>query len=217
MRADYRRIPIWETNRRIDALDNYVRLVAEYAKLTHASNGGGTQEQTSAIQQQLSTKRMSLDLRLQEVQRIVQGAGISPTVIWTPPPVVGGCPQRVNLIADMFQLQKHGISLDALADILLQAMGLYQQSKVAAWLRTFNPFYWISVPIEWVSYLPFRMVGFLGGDAARASDSFFGRLLQGTLMLGQTILAYLAIAEKLGLLGSLRGYFLTVFRTVVGP
>lgn len=209
MRADYRRIPIWETNRRIETLNRYVRLLAEYAKLA-------AEEQMGAPQQQLSTKRMSLDLRLQEVQRIVQGAGISPTFIWTPPSVVGGYSQQVNLIADMFQLQKHGIGLDALADILLQAMGVYQQDKFAAWFRTLNPFYWISVPIEWISYLPFRVVGFLGGDAVRASDSFFGRLLQGTLMLGQTILAYLTIAEKLGLLDFLRGYFLTVFRTVVG-
>jgi hypothetical protein len=217
MRADYRRIPIWETKRRIGALGKFVKLLSEYANLLQPSANHWTDEQTSDTQQEISSKRVGLDLECLAISRIVQGADISLVFNWTPLPIVGGYEHRVNLITDMFQLQKHGTGLDALLDVLIQAMGVYQHDVAAAWVRTLNPFYWVSLPIEWVSYLPFRIVGFLGGDVARASDSFFGRLLQGTLMLGQTILAYLAIAEKLGLLGSLRGYFLTVFRTVVGP
>lgn len=207
MRADYRRIPIWETNRRIGALGKFVKLLSEYANLLQPSANHWTDEQTSDTQQEISSKRVGLNLECLAISRIVQGADISPVVIWTPPPIVGGYEHRVNLITDMFQLEKHGIGLDALSDVLIRAMGVYQHDLTAAWVRTLNPFFWVSLPIEWVSYLPFRAIGFLGWNTDQASDSLLGRTVQGVLVLGQTIAVYLGIAESLGLLTVLKRFF----------
>lgn len=212
MHADYRRIPVWETNRRIRVLKEYIRLVAEYATLSSKSEDFETREQADTTRQQLSARRMDLDIQLQNAEHVVQGSGISPLVTWSPPPMVGGYPHQVDLMADMFQLEQHGIDFSALSDVLLRAMGVYQQDKTAAWLRTLNPFYWISVPIEWASYLPFRIIGFLGQDADRASQSLLGRTIQGVLVLGQTVAVYLGIAEKFGLLQVLKRFLQDVFR-----
>lgn len=179
--------------------------------LSRQSRGSETPDEVDATSRRLSKTRMSLDLQLQYVKRIVHRADVPTTVIWTPPAVGGGYQQRIDLVSDLFHLQRYGIDLDAPCDVLLQAMGVYQHDGTSAWIRTLNPLYWIGQVIDWIAQIPFRLFGFLGGDAERLSKSLFGRLLEALLKLTQVVLTFLSIAEKLGLLDFFRNLVLKLF------
>ena len=73
------------------------------------------------------------------------------------------------------------------------ALGVYQNDRRAAKIRTFNPFWWLWRALLWFVRIPFVLMDEMGFDGARAEASVVGQLVKLILFLSAvlTILNYL--------------------------
>ena len=185
----YRSITFWESLRRQERLDEFLELVDTYF-LAHREGQIN----------RASEARTSLNLILVDVRAIVYAAEVYPVINWTPPRFVGGPSQDIDLVENLFFLDDYRLSPAQLIDIVLRAQGVYKSNHFRSFLRTFNPLWWAWRLFNWLTRLPFLLLGTAGFNSDRAERSVLGRLLKLALTLVPFAAACLAILSYLELL-----------------
>jgi hypothetical protein len=169
MRGSYRRIPIWELRRRLALLRRFSELVVKYDETADYSTWGGGQP----IDNDESTPiRHDINLILHDVSDAVMQAGINPTLT----AMGGGGGYNIDLIGNVFGLHEHHIPIASLIDYVTRAIGKYQGQETWAWVRTFNPFFWVGLLFDAVVSVPFALARRAGFDTRSAEASVVGRV-----------------------------------------
>lgn len=129
-------------------------------------------------QQKVTVLRRNINRTMERCRKYVLYAGISPEVHYTSPPIVGGSEHRVDVIRNIFLLESLQIPPNVLFDQLNQAIGVYEDDKVRAWIRTFNPFWWFMILIKFFISIPIIFLKWLGFNGSKIEKSFWGKLLK---------------------------------------
>ena len=108
--------------------------------------------------------------------------------------------ENVDIFSNIFRLDEISVEPIILFDVLDRAIGLYCDDKRNAIIRTFNPFFWIGLVLDYIVSLPFAFIGNLGFDEQKAESSLIGKIIKG---LGWIITIGAAITTILGGLGCL--------------
>ena len=163
------KITCWENTRRLEQLNLFREHVETY--FNNSQPGGGLGE-SRVENENASSARRSINFMTYEIHKIVFAAGILPSVHWLPPPVVGGADQEIDVLQNLFVIQRFSISPNQVIDFIEQAIGVYQSDQRGSVFRTFNPFWWIGQLLEWLAHVPFALIGAAGFDAVRAEKKF---------------------------------------------
>lgn len=190
----YKDIPLWENKRRLDRLAQFRNHIVSYFNGSKYSWQAQARIESSDIQQ----VRHEIDLRIEEIQRIVREAQVSSRVMWTAAPVDGGYSQPLDILANLFELDRFQIRPNRVVSVLDRAIGVYQDDQRKSANRTFNPLWWIGKILGWLIRLPFRLLGMIGFDADKAESSILGRLTKLILVASSllAILYYLDLLES---------------------
>ena len=190
----YTQILVWENNRRISE-------IAEFSKdlVVYANNSEYSWKAEGVIEKQAALEaRAHLNLSLDEIGKIVSAAGINTVYSYSPPPMIGGYEQQIDLFLNLFNLSQFQINLEIVRDLLVRALGVYQRNHRAALLRTVNPLTYLGILLEWIASLPFRLLGRAGFNASRAEHSLLGRVAK---FLIEAIIVLASVATVLDFLG----------------
>ena len=131
--------------------------------------------------------RRKLNNQNESIQSIFREVGASPIVVYTPPPAIGGYIQNINLVDNLFNLQKFDIEIQALVDFIDQVDGVYQQDFISSIVRTINPFYWLGKLLELIARVPFFFLGSIGLNQKQIEGCFVGKLVKLIIKLFTTI------------------------------
>ena len=186
----------WGNQRRQTMLQQFRNLVVTYfnnSQPTHSLLGDARNENDVARQ-----ARAEINLMVDEISACVRAADITPTMTVTPPPAIGGYIQHVDLLMNMFLLDRHQIPPHQVDDFLLRAIGVYKSDGSPSLRRTINPLWWVKMLLIWIAHAPFSILSAAGFDADRAERSVLGKLVKGLLIVIPAVASLLAIADLLG-------------------
>jgi len=144
--------------------------------------------------------RHEINQLLTDVAGSLDLMGVSRFVVWTPPPIIGGYIQNVDLIGNIFGLTAFDIPSQAVFDCIDRAIGAYEKECRRLKHKSFNPFYWVGLLIVWVLRLPFKLLGAAGFNAAKAENSFGGKLAKVIIGLVTFTAAVVKIADDWGMI-----------------
>ena len=151
--------------------------------------------------------RRRINQSVQEVHSTILQSGINPTIKWIPPAAIGGYVEHVDLIHDIFNLDGFSeIEPDHVLDMIDRAIGIYESNAKRARFRIFNPFFYTGLVFDFISDLPFIILGELGFNRQKARTSAVGRLVKGVFYLITVIAAFLTILHLLGLLDPVKQF-----------
>jgi hypothetical protein len=197
----YKQIPVWENTKRINLLIKFRNLVVEYFNNVKTSD---IQENNIAQQ-----KRSEINAIIDKAYSTILSAGVSPFMHYSPPPVIGGYEQDIDIIHNIFHLQQVRIRLNPkfIEDIIERAVGNYKNDRVNSFWRTINPFYWLFLILDYVVRLPFFILGRVGFNQRKLEGSFVGKVIKTILYLITVAASFLTIFEKLDLLDWFKNLF----------
>ncbi len=118
-----------------------------------------------------------------------------PHVVAYQPVRPGEYAQAVDVIGNIFALYQFQISPQVVFDSTDRAIGAYETNCARLLRKSFNPFYWLQMPLVWFLRLPFKLLGAAGFDARKAEDSLFGKLVKLALGLATFMAAIVEIAD----------------------
>ncbi len=104
-----------------DVLSEFAALVAAYDQDTHGDSMGEVYEGARAKEIRPKINRM-----IPAVQEILAFVGVRTVIDWTPPPTVGGSPQRVDVITNFFNLQDRDMGVETVLDYVERGIGLLE-------------------------------------------------------------------------------------------
>lgn len=190
----YKHIPIWENARRMRVLEDFRNNVISYFNNSSPlALGDGRSETPEAVK-----ARQRINLGVNQAHLIIEAAGVTSIVQWSPPPLIGGDAQRINLIDNLFELDRYRISPNHAVGFIERAIGVYQFDRKAAFRRTVNPFWWLGQGLLWFVRVPFVFLSAVGFDADRAEGSFLGKTIKAMFALVTMAAALLTILNLLG-------------------
>lgn len=190
----YRHIPIWENARRIRILSEFRNDVVTYFNnSTPLHLGAGRSEAPEAVK-----ARQRINLGANQVQDAIVAAGVTLVVTWTPPPMVGGYVQRIDLIDNLFELDRYQISPNHAIGFIERAIGVYRSDRPAALRRTCNPLWWLWFGFLSFARAPFLLLGGMGFNAESAERSWLGRFFKLVFSLVLLVAALLTILHLMG-------------------
>ena len=152
--------------------------------------------------------KFRMNRALHRVTTAIDAARLPSIVIYTPPPPVGGYQQHVDLLRNLFSLHQFQIGQDRVIELIDRAIGIYEDDRWPAILRTINPLWWFWKGLIFVSSAPFKLLRNAGFDTVRIEDSFVGRLVRLAVMLVMLFAAFLTVLQLLG--------YLEQFKKLVG-
>lgn len=194
----YNKIPIWENKERLKLLTKFRELLNTYFNNVEFVRGYSSVEPIE--NETAQGARVEINLVLSEVREVLHSAGIRPVIRCTPPPMIGGYIQDVDITLNMFNLRYYKIPHNKLFDFVDIAIGKYSKDSKRAWIRTFNPFYWVGCVFDYIAGLPFALLDRIGFDSDKAESSIIGRCIKGLLYLIVVFAALLTILYYLGYL-----------------
>ena len=124
--------------------------------------------------------RSQLNLMLEKVKRALFSVEITPDICDASrqadhPEYEEG----IYLVDNIFNLHQLKISPQTLLDYVERAIGVYRDDKFKSLIRTLNPLFWLSTVLDYVSGLPFAILGVLGFNRSKIEDGAFGKFLKG--------------------------------------
>ena len=188
----YTKILIWESKRRLNKLKAFRSLMIRYFNNSRVGFGGGRVEESAAKE-----ARREINLLRDEIHSIILNSGIDPSFSWTPPAAVGDDETEIDLIEDIFNLDQFDIGPNNLLDLIDRAIGKYDSNRKSAFIRTFNPFFYLGLVLDTISDLPFIAIGIFGFNRQKIKTSAIGRLVKGILYLTIIVAAVLTILHLL--------------------
>jgi hypothetical protein len=120
--------------------------------------------------------RSEINRRLPGVKEMVRLANISALRDWITIRKDDE-PVRVDVLEQLWYLEKLWVSYRAPSDVVEDAIGKYQTDQCQSWIRTFNPFYWFGRLVEWLIGEAFNVVALFGGNPQTARNSSIGRIV----------------------------------------
>ena len=178
----YTKILIWENRKRLNKLIEFRELIIEYFN---------NHRNTVAAH----VARGNINRCMSKVHSIVLQSGISPVLTWRAPPIAGGYSAKIDLIINIFNLDDYFTEYDSVLDLIDRSIGIYESNAKSALTRTFNPFFYVGLVLDFISRLPFIALGKLGANQQRLEMSKFGRLIKGVLYLIQVGAALIGIYQ----------------------
>ena len=148
--------------------------------------------------------RTEINLILHDAYKIIIYSGVPTVVQYTPPPIVGGYSQNLEVIQNMFILHQFQMGKAAVIDIIDRAIGIYQSDQSLCFRRTINPLWWIGKFFAWLVSLPFKLLGTIGFDQKKAEESLLGKIIKALLYLISGLASLLTILDLLGVLDRLK-------------
>ena len=192
----FKKITIWGNCKRVKLLVEFRSLVVNYFNnLKHSDYGLEVHENEKAKQ-----VRREINMNLDKMYSIIISAGVNPTIYYSPPPAVGGFAGDIDLIHNIFRLHNFQIAPQGLLDYIERAIGIYENDKINALLRTVNPLFWIGLILDYIASLPFKVIGKIGFNQKKIESSIMGRIIKGVLYLIMVLAAFLTVLEKIGYL-----------------
>lgn len=152
--------------------------------------------------------RRVINLMIDEIRDIVVATGIATRMVWMPPRRTGGSIQHVDVMLDLFNLERFDIAPNDLTDCLERAIGVYQSDQTNSLVRTCNPLWWMIRALKWFAHIPFFLIDAAGFNAVKAEDSLMGRLIKAIFLATPVIASLLTILKLMG--------WLDVFKTMIG-
>ena len=192
----YTRILVWENRRRLERLAEFRSLVLSYFENSEAH--WMAQERTERPDAQ--SARVRINRLMDEMHDIILLSGVRPAIQWSPPPMVGGYIQNVDLVQNLFNLHRFQIPPNHVLDFIDRSIGIYEANTRPAFLRTINPLFYLGQLFDWVAGLPFALLGRLGFSRSKAEESGLGRLVKGLLYLVTVTASALTVLQLLGYL-----------------
>lgn len=199
----YREITIFANRNRVNILNKFKKLVGVYFdNLETVKVKGlyfGEKENDTAIH-----ARQEINKMLNKVRGFIIGTETYPITYWSSSRLESGINCDVDLLNNIFNLQRLGSGwrqlIASLIDFVDRAIGIYDDDKIYAFIRTFNPFFWTFRILNYFSSIPFKFIGAIGFDESKAENSYAGKLIKGFIQLIIAIGAFLTILEKTGYL-----------------
>lgn len=170
----YKDIPFWQNLYRTGKLKAFKSRVEKY----FSGVGYNEFDRTIIDDSETSPIREAINNDLTLIEGYMVDANISPIVIYTPPPMLGGPIQRMNVLDNLFNLQNYDIETQGVIDFIDQAVGVYKNDFAYSVLRVFNPLYWLRIILEFVASIPFAILGAIGIDEKKAEQSYVGRIVK---------------------------------------
>ena len=191
------KILVWENARRLNKLIEFRELAIEYFSNSRPAGWGSS----SRIEEDAAREaRLKINLVIDEVHSIILTSGITPILSWTAPASIGSYVREVDLIDNIFNLNGLQIGPNHVLDCIEGVIGKYDSNRKSAFVRMFNPFFYLGLVFDAISDLPFIAIGKLGFNQQRAETSAIGRLVKGVLYLITVLAAFLTILYLLDFL-----------------
>lgn len=149
-RHRFEKIPLWELGRRLSILRKFREDLARYYAARTWTTTRRLVEPDDAKQ-----LRESLNHQEAEASRVMGLAGISGTGLYHDPRT--GFAGPIQLVPNFARLWEFQIDSAALFDQVDRAIGIYQTERPHAATRTWNPFFWVGLVLDWASRLPFTI------------------------------------------------------------
>jgi hypothetical protein len=207
----YNEIPIWENSKRIDFLIKFRNLVVEYFRNveTFSSSGLDIHFFAEPIENDIARqKRSEINENIDKAYAIILAACMQTSITRYPPSAVGGHVIDIDIIASIFDFHNLNLNSDNVVDIIERALGVYKNDRINSFLRTIYPFYWIFLIINYITSLPFVILGQIGFNRGKIEGSFIGKISKAIFNLIIVFAAFLTILEKLGYLDYLKNLIL---------
>jgi len=144
--------------------------------------------------------RVKINRGLAEFHSIIVLSGLKPVMTYTPPAAIGGYVQRVDLIINFFNLGDFEIGMKEVLDWVDRSIGVYENDKKRAYIRTFNPLFWLGLLVDYIVAIPFSLLGKAGFNKTKIKDSFIGRMAKFVLYVFTLIASFLTILQLTGYL-----------------
>lgn len=196
-------MPIWANRNAQRDISEFRNLVVEYYSNVTAPHALALRE--AQENERAARIRPQINMMRTRVAYWVDAVGGS-VVGYSEPAMVGGRRYNVDLVANVFNLQRLMLEPSILTDELEKAYGAYQDDAAWSLLRTVNPLYWLGRLLDSIASLPFTLLGRLGFNKEKVEDSIWGRIVKGALYLVQVIAALVAALDKLGWLDRVKHF-----------
>jgi hypothetical protein len=167
-----KKLPIYIVKKRIRVLESFLELSRNYFGSLQASSFGGSSETNASL-----AYRSQLNALISSVESYVRQSDTTDTYLYRAPPVVGGYAQNISVIQNIFSLHSNQISPLVLFDVLERSIADYSNDINYAWIRTFNPIYWIGVFIHYLASFPFKLLTSVGFNGEKAKHSLLGKVI----------------------------------------
>ena len=92
--------------------------------------------------------RSAINGQLNEVYKTIRLAEINPSALYTPHIASGKQGSNMDLILNIFNLERNRIPTDSAVDFIEQAIDVYKADRMYSLIRTINPFFWVSKLIK---------------------------------------------------------------------
>jgi hypothetical protein len=146
--------------------------------------------------------RVQINYAMPEIVRSCTLIGHPLTMFYNSPQ--HGASTHVNLITNLFGLDRLRIPASKAFDLLNQAIGDYERLRAKLKRQSWNPFYWVRLAFFVALSIPFRILGAAGFDGRAVEQSLIGRLFKAAEGFVFFLAALLTAAQLLGFSTSLR-------------
>ena len=198
----YKNIPLWENARRCHILAEFRNDVVSYFNNCVHDEHSWIAEGKRIENTDAAPARRRINSTVVQAQRIIEAAGISQSIMWTPSPMVGGNAQQIDVLPSLFELDSFRIPHKRAVDLIERALGVYQSDRIAALRRTINPLWWLFRGLLWFARIPFVFLGQIGFNTARAEGSALGKLFKAIIALVTVAASLLTVLNLLGWLSA---------------
>lgn len=170
----YSSLLFWQNVARRKQLEKYQAQIEEYFSLIDYN-----EFDKCIIDNQESRKiRKLLNKETEAIEIYIVEAGLSPYVTHYDAPAMGGRATSINLIENLFNLQHYDIESQSIIDVIDQALGVYERDFVKSIIRVINPIFWLGRTLEFISSIPFYLLGRIGLNQQKLEESFIGRVVK---------------------------------------
>lgn len=170
----YTKLIFWQNITRQKKLKEYRAKLEEYFR----SIDFDSYDRSILDTPQTRIVRTYLNKQADIVGQYITEAGCPLKITYTPPPAIGGYIQSIDLIDNLFNLQNFDIEVQTLIDIIDQALGIYEGDFTKSIIRTFNPLFWLGRVLEFISSIPFYLLGSIGFSRVRIENSILGKFIK---------------------------------------
>jgi hypothetical protein len=193
----YKAIPIWSNISRTITLKKFRALVRTY--FDNAPRRSWASDPLENADAHNAKERISV--MTVKVSGIIEAAGISTQGALYEP--YQGINTTIDIIEGIFSAAHYVDNpADTPTHVVNEAIGVYQNDRFPAFIRTVSPFYWLGQIIEYFSNLPFFVLDKLGYDGEQSKATAIGRMVKAVLTLVGGVIAYAgAILTILDVLG----------------
>lgn len=192
----YKKITIWENRNRTKLLIEFRSLVVTYFKNMHIKGFFFDVVENKKARQ----VRIEINMILDKIYSFILLAGVNPTMPYYPPPVVGGLARNIDMILNIFDLHRYQIKPQQLLNLIERSIGIYENDRLNALLRTVNPFFWLGLILDYIVSLPFKVIGKIGFNQEKIESSITGKIIKGIFYLITFLASFLAVLKYIGYL-----------------